>query len=60
VGGASGVGANLGDTLAAVSTAVTTVVIPDCGHYVPEERPAELVSAITQFWRAHPTDEICG
>jgi pimeloyl-ACP methyl ester carboxylesterase len=60
VGGASGVGANLGDTLAAVSAAVTTVVIPDCGHYVPEERPAELVSAITQFWRAHPTDEICG
>jgi pimeloyl-ACP methyl ester carboxylesterase len=60
VGGASGVGAVLGDTLASVSTEVTTVVIGDCGHYVPEEQPAALVQAITEFWRSHPGDQICG
>jgi pimeloyl-ACP methyl ester carboxylesterase len=26
-------------------------VIADCGHFLPDECPNELVHAITEFWR---------
>ena len=30
---------------------VTGVLLADCGHIVPLDRPAELLAAMRQFWR---------
>jgi pimeloyl-ACP methyl ester carboxylesterase len=31
---------------------VQTLVIPDCGHYVPEEAPEKLLAGLTPFLTA--------
>jgi pimeloyl-ACP methyl ester carboxylesterase len=31
------------------ATNVQTLVIPGCGHFVPEEAPKELLAALTAF-----------
>lgn len=36
--------------LQVVAEQVRSVLIAECGHYVPEERPAELAAAITMFF----------
>jgi pimeloyl-ACP methyl ester carboxylesterase len=54
VGADAGVGSALFDTMASRGDRVTGVVIEDCGHYIPEERPVELARAIIAFWAANP------
>ena len=53
VGGESGVGASIGAAMNKIATSVTTKVIVNCGHYVPEERPAEFSEALLSFINGH-------
>jgi pimeloyl-ACP methyl ester carboxylesterase len=46
VGADQGVGASLGVALNARCLDLTTVVISDCGHFIPEEAPLELCELI--------------
>ena len=50
VGGSCGVGDMLGRALAPVAERLRGVVLLDTGHYVPEERPVELVRTLDRFW----------
>lgn len=50
VGASGGVGASLHAALSERGGRVRGLVFEECGHYVPEERPGELVSAIRGFW----------
>jgi pimeloyl-ACP methyl ester carboxylesterase len=43
IGGAAGLGASVGAMVSLVAENVQQVLIPDSGHFVPEERPEELV-----------------
>jgi pimeloyl-ACP methyl ester carboxylesterase len=36
--------------LRTLATRVESVIIPDCGHYPAEEKPAELLSAFEAFF----------
>jgi pimeloyl-ACP methyl ester carboxylesterase len=40
------------DTFTSLAVELEGVVL-DCGHYVPEERPHELVDALLSFWSRH-------
>lgn len=53
VGGESGVGASIGAAMNKIATSVTTKVIVNCGHYVPEERPAEFSEVLLRFTNGH-------
>lgn len=55
VGGESGVGASIGAAMNKIATSVTTKVIVNCGHYVPEERPAEFSEMLLRFTNGHGT-----
>lgn len=48
--GALACGDMVADELRTVATDVTAVVIPDCGHYVAEEQPAALLTALQSFF----------
>ena len=50
VGGDHGYGEASLNTMRRVATDLEGAVLPDCGHYVPEERPRELVEAMTRFF----------
>ncbi len=43
---------NMGESLAPYFRNVTPVVIADCGHFVPEERPEALAGALMPFLKA--------
>ncbi|MEV2211605.1 alpha/beta hydrolase [Streptomyces sp. NPDC050997] len=47
--GARGQGERLGALLAPVTERLDSVVLPDCGHYVPEERPDALLDHLLPF-----------
>jgi pimeloyl-ACP methyl ester carboxylesterase len=49
IGGAASIGERAGVTMRAVADDVQTVVIPDCGHWVAEEAPEEMLAALTAF-----------
>jgi pimeloyl-ACP methyl ester carboxylesterase len=49
IGGAASFGEHVAEAMRAVATDVTSVVIPDTGHFVAEESPEELLSALTGF-----------
>jgi len=49
LGGESGVGTSIGVAMNKISNKVTTHVIVDCGHYVPEERPKEFSEVLLNF-----------
>jgi pimeloyl-ACP methyl ester carboxylesterase len=51
VGGACGVGARVEVDMHNVADDVIGVVIPDCGHFVQEEAPKELLAALEPFLR---------
>ena len=36
------------------ATHVQTLVIPNCGHFVAEEAPKQLLAALTAFLALHP------
>ena len=52
IGGAEGLGAAVAGTLELVATNVQTLVIPGCGHFVPEEAPEQLLAALIPFLTA--------
>jgi pimeloyl-ACP methyl ester carboxylesterase len=43
---------NMGDSLRPYFKSVTSAVIPDSGHFVPEEQPAALAKALISFLQA--------
>ena len=49
VAGAASIGAYITPSLDQVATSVRTEVIERCGHWVPEERPHELVAILEAF-----------
>ena len=49
VGGAESGGAGPGDAMKLAADNVQTVVLPDCGHFVAEEAPQEMLAALTAF-----------
>jgi pimeloyl-ACP methyl ester carboxylesterase len=49
VGGAESGGTGPGDTMKLAADNVQTVVLPDCGHFVAEEAPQEMLTALTAF-----------
>ncbi|MER6124145.1 alpha/beta hydrolase [Streptomyces sp. NPDC001795] len=52
VAGARGQGERLAALLAPVTRQLDSVVLPDCGHYVPEEQPDALLEHLLPFLRA--------
>jgi pimeloyl-ACP methyl ester carboxylesterase/quinol monooxygenase YgiN len=49
VGGETVFGAAVADNLRSAATNLRNVVIPNCGHYVAEERPADVAELIIDF-----------
>ncbi len=49
IGGEKGLGAKVGSMVEAVAKHVTSKVIKDCGHFIPEEQPAEFVRQFEAF-----------
>jgi pimeloyl-ACP methyl ester carboxylesterase len=52
IGGAEGLGADVAATMKLTADNVQTLVIPGCGHFVPEEAPEELLAALIPFLTA--------
>ena len=52
IGGSAGLGEAMGKTMAQAALDVQSAVIDRCGHYIPEERPAELLAVLLPFCRA--------
>jgi pimeloyl-ACP methyl ester carboxylesterase len=46
IGGAKGLGAKVAEMVRLVAADVEAVTLSDCGHFVPEERPDEVVQRI--------------
>jgi pimeloyl-ACP methyl ester carboxylesterase len=46
LGGEKGLGAKVGKMVKMVAQSVDDSVLPDCGHFVPEERPEEIVRLV--------------
>jgi len=53
IGGAQGVGKTTELTMQAVADHVEGLVIPNCGHFVPEEAPQPLTAALTAFFEPY-------
>jgi pimeloyl-ACP methyl ester carboxylesterase len=51
VAGSGGQGERLGALLGPVTEVLDSIVLPDCGHYVPEECPAALLDHLLPFLR---------
>jgi pimeloyl-ACP methyl ester carboxylesterase len=49
IGGAEASGDGVGKTMKLVADDVQTLVIPDCGHWVAEQAPEELLAALAAF-----------
>jgi pimeloyl-ACP methyl ester carboxylesterase len=49
IGGAESAGEGVGNTMKLVADDVQTVVLPGAGHWVAEQAPAALVTALTKF-----------
>jgi pimeloyl-ACP methyl ester carboxylesterase len=49
MGGSESGGENAGNAMKAVADDVTTVVLPDSGHWVAEQAPDALLAALTEF-----------
>lgn len=49
LGGEHGLGENVGHLIRLVADDVTATTLPDCGHFLPEQAPGELVSIIRNF-----------
>jgi pimeloyl-ACP methyl ester carboxylesterase len=49
IGGAESSGAMVAGTMRLVADDVQGVVIPDCGHWVAEQAPDQLLAALTEF-----------
>jgi pimeloyl-ACP methyl ester carboxylesterase len=49
IGGEKGLGTGVGQSVAMVAANLKSVVLPDCGHFVPEERPEAVVKELEQL-----------
>ena len=49
VGGAASFGSHVGESLVPLATDVRSLVIPDAGHWLAEEAPDEMLTALTSF-----------
>ena len=49
IGGTASIGDQVADTMKLVADDVQSVVIPGAGHWLAEEAPEELLSALTAF-----------
>ncbi len=49
IGGAESSGEMVGDTMKLTADDVQTLVIPDCGHWLAEQAPEEMLAALTTF-----------
>jgi pimeloyl-ACP methyl ester carboxylesterase len=49
IGGAESYGEGVGNTMKLVADDVRTAVLPDCGHWVAEQAPEELLATLTSF-----------
>jgi pimeloyl-ACP methyl ester carboxylesterase len=52
IGGAESAGTAAGDAMKLAATNVQTLVIPGCGHFVPDEAPQQLLAALIPFLTA--------
>jgi len=52
IGGAESGGTGPGDAMMLAADNVQTVVLPGCGHFVAEEAPGEMLTALTAFLTA--------
>ena len=52
IGGSGGLGEAMRGTFAPFSPQLSGAVIPNCGHYVPEESPDALLAAMLPFLEA--------
>jgi pimeloyl-ACP methyl ester carboxylesterase len=55
IGGAESSGAMVADTMQLVADDVQSLVLPDCGHWVAEQAPQELLAALTEFLAPYRT-----
>jgi len=53
IGGEKSCGISVADEMKRVAVDVTTLVIPDCGHFVPEEAPQLLLIALKSFFEPY-------
>ena len=53
IGASGGVRTLLIDSLKGAATDLNGTVLEGCGHYLPEECPAQFADAVTSFWAAH-------
>jgi len=51
IGGKKGLGANVGTMVKLVAENVEAVTLEDCGHFVPEESPDEIVQRVLRIVR---------
>jgi len=51
MGGVKGLGAKVGAMVSLVAEYVDTVTLEDCGHFVPEESPHEIVQRVLKTVR---------
>jgi pimeloyl-ACP methyl ester carboxylesterase len=49
IGGEKGLGALVGQFVAMVAANLKSVVLPDCGHFVPEERPEAVLEQLDRL-----------
>jgi pimeloyl-ACP methyl ester carboxylesterase len=54
IGGAAGLGARVGEMVSLVAETVRSVLVPDAGHFIPEERPEELVRLVLAATASRP------
>ncbi|UAJ10582.1 alpha/beta fold hydrolase [Glacieibacterium megasporae] len=50
IGADGGVGSLLTESMRGAATDLHSVVLQNCGHYLPEECPAEFAGAVSGFW----------
>jgi len=49
MGGERGLGASVGQFLSMVASEVSSLVLPGCGHFIPEERPDAVVDQVLRL-----------
>jgi pimeloyl-ACP methyl ester carboxylesterase len=49
MGGEKGLGAKVGDFVSLLASNLLSVVVPDCGHFIPEEDPNAIVEQLRQL-----------
>jgi pimeloyl-ACP methyl ester carboxylesterase len=49
MGGERGLGARVGQFVSMVASEVSSLVLPGCGHFIPEERPDAVVDQVLRL-----------